>query len=346
MNFKLESGAFPARLRRELQGWEAVQPLAADGSDRQFYRLSRPGSSRICLYHPRPPGDRVSENDSYYYIGRHLREQEAPVPEIFTYCREEGWFLLQDLGNTSLQEHYRRQTDPEAQQVLYLKALEVLIHLQVFGTPGFSAAWCFDTPEYDVDLVRHRECGYFLEAFLRGYLGLNLPPEALNEEFARLLQRALSPAQKSFLHRDFQSRNLMVHQDRLWLIDFQGARLGPQHYDLASLLLDPYVNLPPDRQEFLVTAYLDRLQQYVAIDPEAWRRQYTYVALCRNLQILGAYGFLSHQKGKKFFEQFIPVACRSLVSRLDLLPAGDFPNLKKLAAQADALMRGRLSENI
>ena len=98
MSPELEPAAFPARLRRELQAWEAVQPLAADGSDRQFYRLSRPGSTRICLYHPRPPGDPVSENDSYYYIGRHLREQGAPVPEIFTYCREEGWFLLQDLG--------------------------------------------------------------------------------------------------------------------------------------------------------------------------------------------------------------------------------------------------------
>ncbi len=59
----------------------------------------------------------------------------------------------------------------------------------------------------------------------------------------------------------------MVQQDRLWLIDFQGARLGPQHYDLASLLLDPYVNLPPDRQEFLLTAYLDRLQQHLTIRP-------------------------------------------------------------------------------
>ena len=191
--------------------------------------------------------------------------------------------------------------------------------------------------------MRTRECGYFLEAFVQGYLGLDLAPELLGEEFEQLLHRALSPPQKSFLHRDFQSRNLLVQQDRLWLIDFQGARLGPQQYDLASLLLDPYVDLPPDRQEFLMRAYLDRLQHHVTVDPVAWRRQYDYLALCRNLQILGAYGFLSHRKGKKFFEQFIPVACRSLASRLELLPPGDFPNLRRLAAQADALVRGRWS---
>ena len=125
----------------------------------------------------------------------------------------------------------------------------------------------------------------------------------------------------------------MVHRHRLWLIDFQGARLGPRQYDLAALLLDPYVNLPLRVQENLLTAYLDRLQQHLTVDPVVWRQQYNYVALCRNLQILGAYGFLTQQKGKKFFRQFIPVACRSLEHRLELLPAGDLPILRRVAGQ-------------
>jgi aminoglycoside/choline kinase family phosphotransferase len=332
---------WPPQLQQELRAWKAVQPLIADGSDRQFYRLTRPGSSSICLYHPNPPGDRVTENDSYYYIGQHLRGQNSPVPEIFAYCREEGWFLLEDLGDISLQEHYCRQTDPEAQQALYLQALDVLIRLQVWGTKDFSSDWCFDTPEYDSNLVRQRECGYFLEAFIQGYLGLDSAPESLNEEFEQLLPLALSTLQKSLLHRDFQSRNLMVYQNRLWLIDFQGARLGPQQYDLASLLLDPYVNLSPPKQESLLSAYLDRLQQHFVINPGVWRQQYNYVALCRNLQILGAYGFLSHRKGKRFFEQFIPIACQSLLNRLDFLPTEDFPNLKRLAIRANELVRRR-----
>ena len=133
----------------------------------------------------------------------------------------------------------------------------------------------------------------------------------------------------------------MVHRHRLWLIDFQGARLGPRQYDLAALLLDPYVNLPPGVQENLLTAYLDRLQQHLTVDPVVWRQQYNYVALCRNLQILGAYGFLTHQKGKKFFRQFIPVACRSLEHRLELLPAGDLPVLRQLARKIRPLVMGR-----
>ncbi len=153
------------------------------------------------------------------------------------------------------------------------------------------------------------------------------------------MQRSLYPEQKFFLHRDFQSRNLMVHQNRLWVIDFQGARLGPLQYDLAALLLDPYVNLPFATQEILLTEYLGLLQEHLPLDPVVWRQRYDYVALCRNLQILGAYGFLSHQKGKTFFQQFIPVACRSLEHRLECLPESDFRGLRRVVAQAAKMVR-------
>ncbi len=163
--------------------WDSIQPIAADGSDRRFYRLQRPGDSRICLYHPQPPGDPVTENDSYYYIGRHLRRQGAPVPEIYSFCREEGWFLLEDLGDTCLQAECRRQADQTMEMTLYRRALQVLVQVQMAGSEGFSPAWCFDTPVYDADLVRARECHYFVQAFLQGYLGLETTPGGTNGGF-------------------------------------------------------------------------------------------------------------------------------------------------------------------
>ena len=162
---------------------------------------------------------------------------------------------------------------------LYRQALEVLVQLQIAGTQGFSPEWCFDTPFYDASLVRQRECHYFVQAFLQGYLGLETTPEELTEDFELLLQRALHPEQRFFLHRDFQSRNLMVHHNRLWLIDFQGARLGPLQYDLAALLLDPYVNLPFTTQEILLTEYLGLLQEHLPLDP---------VALAAAIQLCGS----------------------------------------------------------
>ena len=133
----------------------------------------------------------------------------------------------------------------------------------------------------------------------------------------------------------------MVHHNRLWLIDFQGARLGPLQYDLAALLLDPYVNLPFTTQEILLTEYLGLLQEHLQVDQALWRQRYQYVALCRNLQILGAYGFLSHQKGKTFFQQFIPAAFRSLEQRLECLPESEMRGLRRVVAQAAARVRRR-----
>jgi N-acetylmuramate 1-kinase len=337
MNPELEL-SLPPQLRQAILVWGAgkvdLQPIAADGSDRRFYRLRRPGDSLICLLHPHPPGNPVTENDSYYFIGRHLRRQGAPVPEMYAHCREEGWFLLEDLGDRSLYEQYRRQPDDNLRMALYSQALRVLVQMQLTGTKGFAPAWCFDTPAYDANLVRERECHYFVRAFLQDYLGLEISPEELAEDFELLLQRALYPEQRFFLHRDFQSRNLMLYHDRLWLIDFQGARLGPLQYDLAALLLDPYVNLPLTSQDILLAEYLRRLQEHLPVDPVVWRQRYNYVALCRNLQTLGAYGFLSQQKGKIFFRQFIPAAYRSLQHRLEIIPGGDFPELRRVVAQA------------
>jgi len=340
MNTKLDLALFPLHLRQEIQNWDTIGPIAADGSSRRFFRLKGSGGSCICLYHPHPPGEQVTENDSYYRIGRHLHGQGVPVPEIFTYCREEGWLLVEDLGDRSLQEEYI-QAEGQARLAIYRQALKVLVDLQTFGTQGFSPEWCFDTKFYDANLVRQRECHYFVKAFVQGYLGLETTPEALTEDFAFLLQQALHPEQRFFLHRDFQSRNLMVHHNRLWLIDFQGARLGPLQYDLAALLLDPYVNLPFTTQEILLTEYLGLLQEHLPQDPALWRQRYNYVALCRNLQILGAYGFLTHQKGKTFFQQFIPAAFRSLEHRLECLPASEMRGLRRAVAQAAAKVRLR-----
>jgi aminoglycoside/choline kinase family phosphotransferase len=337
MNTNLDLASFPLHLRQEIQDWDTIEPIAADGSSRRFFRLKGSGGSCICLYHPHPPGEQVTENDSYYRIGRHLHGQGVPVPEIFTYCREEGWFLVEDLGDRSLQEEYL-QAEGQARLAIYRQALKVLVDLQTFGTQGFSPEWCFDTEFYDANLVRQRECHYFVKAFVQGYLGLATSLEDFAADFDLLLERALFPEQRFFLHRDFQSRNLMVHRNRLWLIDFQGARLGPRQYDLAALLLDPYVNMPPATQEILLTEYLELLRDQLPVDLVDWRRQYKYVALCRNMQILGAYGFLSQQKGKTFFQQFIPPACRSLQNRLEGIPAGELPRLKRVVRQAAALI--------
>ncbi len=310
---------------------DAAQPLAGDGSDRRFFRLL--GSpTAVLLSHPYAPGDAVNENDSYYLIGRHLKARGVPVPEIHTYCREEGWMLLEDLGDISLETAARRQPGGEHLKHWYCRGLKVLVHQQVEGAKGFDPTWCFDTPEVNRSFLWDRECGYFVRAFLQGYQGLQIEMAELAPDFDRLLDRALSPEPVYFLHRDFQSRNLFIKDGEIRVIDFQGGRLGPLGYDVAALLIDPYVDLDPAWQEELLEYYLDLLAARLPLDRPAFKERFRHLALCRNLQILGAFGFLTRVKGKAQFARHIPAALRGLRRRLTAA-SGEFPRLAEVVAK-------------
>jgi len=305
-----------------------AQPLAGDGSDRRFFRL--PGSpTRVLLWHPYAPGGEVTENDSYFRIGKHLRGKGIPVPEIFHYCPEEGWMLLEDLGDISLEGFLKDQRADTQVRFRYGQALEILVQMQLDGLEGFDTGWCFDTPVVDGPFLRERECLYFVLAFLQGYLGLKIAAIELAEDFDRLIQAAVATHGLYFLHRDFQSRNLMIKNGRLRVIDFQGARLGPLGYDVAALLIDPYVGLSPQWQEEWLAYYLEELQKRISVDAAAFRRQYAYLALSRNLQILGAFGYLTKVKKKTYFARYIPAAVKELQRRLGE-KAGEFPLLEEV----------------
>ncbi|MBW1713185.1 MAG: phosphotransferase, partial [Deltaproteobacteria bacterium] len=126
-----------------------------------------------------------------------------------------------------------------------------------------------------------------------------------------------------FLHRDFQSRNIIIQDSppgsrQVRIIDFQGGRLGPPGYDLASLLIDPYVGLSSAEQAALFEGYLDLAAGRGVVDEKSFRQDYPVLALFRNLQMLGAFAYLSRVKGRPGFAWHIPAALaslRSLVAR-------------------------------
>jgi hypothetical protein len=212
---------------------------------------------------------------------------------------------------------------------LYRLALKLLVHQQIEAEKGFDPAWCFDTPAVTRPFLLERECRYFVWAFLRGYLGLEVDEADLAGDFNRLLAGSRPEESPFFLHRDFQSKNLFVQGEELRVLDFQGARLGPLGYDVAALLIDPYVNLSPALQEELLAFYLDLLEARLPVKPWDFREHYRHIALCRNLQILGAFGFLTRVKGKTQFAPYIPNALAGL--RLRLAPlSGFYPRLTAL----------------
>ena len=128
-----------------------------------------------------------------------------------------------------------------------------------------------------------------------------------------------------------QSRNIMVKGRKVYFIDFQGGRIGPIQYDLASLLIDPYVELPDVIQSELIDYSYELLSSVTDLNQEQFLACYHYCRLTRNLQILGAFAFLSKVKGKTYFEKYIPAAVKSLRSNLAAGGRTEFPALTAIA---------------
>jgi hypothetical protein len=262
------------------------------------------------VYYPGGTIGEPSENDSFFLIGSHLKGRGLPTPEIFDYQRRAGRFLMEDFGDRSLARYVINKRKIFISNE-YKKLINLLVALQVEGAKGFCADWCYDTPVYDANFSRERETDYFVREFVRGLLGRTLD-EQMYSELKEIAGRVDAEKIRLFLYRDFQSRNVMVRKDGFGLIDFQAGRLGPPQYDLASLLIDPYVGLDPVLQDEIRDYYMQILGEKIPLALSDFLVNYQVIGFQRNLQILGAFSFLSRVKGKKYFEKYIPAAVLNL----------------------------------
>lgn len=308
-------------------------PLCGDGSDRKFFRISNGSRSLVGLISPRRVAAPLAdENDSYLNIGNHLYSKGLPVPRILYADTDAGIFLLEDLGDLHLQR-FALSHAPRLESI-YAHVIRMLASFHRKAAQGFEQRLCFDSPLYDPAFVYERELEYFRKAFLNGCLGLDTAPEELSADFEAIAREAGVTESSLVFHRDFQSRNIMVWRAGLRLIDFQGMRFGPPAYDLASLLIDPYVKLPDRLQERLLYLYWSAAGHVLGVSKTVFLQKFAAVRLARNLQILGAYGFLGVAKGKKQFLQYIPFALRQLSLHLTRVGRQRFPRLTGLVDAA------------
>ncbi|MFP4225595.1 MAG: sugar phosphate nucleotidyltransferase [Desulfobacterales bacterium] len=311
------------------------EKLKGDGSDRTWYRLADEGGSLILADHGIQTGDDTCEIDSFIALGRHLFEKNIPVPQIFLKERFAGLVFLEDLGDTLLYD-WLQANPPKAEVIaIYQKVIRELLRMAVSGKEGFDPAAAYQGPAYDKPLILEKECRYFVDAFLNGYLPLNQPYETLADEFSRLADQAVLNSMSGFMHRDCQSRNIMIKNADIYFIDFQGGRIGPVQYDLAALLADPYAALPQPIQAQLIDFAMHEYMKYRSFSRNHFLAGYQACRVCRLMQALGAYGYLTRVKEKPFFSQFIPRAVRTLKQDLAGMP-GVFPLLSRTVDAAAA----------
>ncbi len=251
----------------------------------------------------------------------HFRQKGLPVPEIYAYSADAMCYLQQDLGDVMLFDRLKhaRETQSYSQEEISLleKTMRMLAHVQVKGAEQFDTSYCYPIPTFNKRSILW-DLNYFKYDFLK-ITGVEFLENELEDEFEHMAELLLKAQPFAFMYRDFQSRNVMVYENEPYFIDFQGGRMGPLQYDVASFLWQAKAAYPSSLKEHLMEVYLNEVQQLITIDREKFKRGLTFFVFFRTLQVLGAYGFRGYFEKKAHFLQSIPFALANLGELLPLI---------------------------
>jgi aminoglycoside/choline kinase family phosphotransferase len=301
-----------------------VVPLTGDASDRRYFRILLKDAPSIVLSLYATPFD--FDTLSFANVARLLSRMPVPIPTVIGHADDLGVLALEDLGDVTLQAHLGAAT-PTEHAALYRQAVSLIATMQKRGGELASNEYIPFGIAFDVEKLTW-ELDFFTRHFIEAYRGITIPAasrEALKQEFD-LLIHVLSSEPRVLCHRDYHSRNLMLHQGQLYIIDFQDARMGPDTYDLVSLLRDSYVDLPAQTVSELI-AYFLALKGSTDTEAE-FRSRFDLMALQRNLKALGTFGYQTTARRNPVYIQYIPRTLRYVRDNLEQL--AQFSRLREL----------------
>jgi N-acetylmuramate 1-kinase len=332
-----------------------VDLITGGGSKRCFYRI-RAGKRSFIL---QEAVDKT-ELDQYVRMGKYLAKGGISVPALLSGSVEEGLALFTDAGDESLYSIVSallKRGDLKKVASLYRKTIRELLKIQrlkISNAPDFLKSRIFDFEHY------RWESDYFREKCAGDVFGIQAICDPFLTAELEELAKSLVGEPRFLVHRDFQSKNVQVKGNKIYILDYQSARQGSPFYDLASLLKDPYVELPQELQKELFEFYVNNFYMnefYLNVGPASSRTKelqkheirselsldkavkiYNRAALQRLMQALGAYGKLGLDDGKTEFLQYIPPALRLLNETLE--NAGGFSRLRSLVSRIMAQATG------
>ncbi|RLD43029.1 MAG: phosphotransferase enzyme family protein [Bacteroidetes bacterium] len=286
-----------------------VTPLAESGSDRKYFRIFSENHSTLGVYNAD-----AKENLAFIEFTKHFQKKGLKVPEILAEEVTENIYLIEDLGDTTLfafltNEHKTSSFSKELQQKYY-QVLDALPEFQIIGGEGLNYSLCYPRSSFDKQSMMW-DLNYFKYYFLK-LAQIPFEEQALEDDYQKFTDYLLKANQNYFLYRDFQSRNIMVKNDEVYFIDYQGGRKGALQYDLASLLYDAKAEIPQEKREELYTYYIGQLKKHININEEEFKKFFQGYVLIRIMQAMGAYGFRGFYEKKAHFLASIPPALANL----------------------------------
>lgn len=293
-----------------------MNALPQSGSYREYYRILGNSKKAIGVYNAD-----LKENVAFLTFTKHFASKGIKVPAILAEEMRNEYYLLEDLGDTTLfqfAKQYRNGNGISAELIeMYKKVIDEMPKIQILAAADFDYSVCYPRASFDFQSM-HWDLSYFKYYFLK-LAKIAFDEQLLEDDYHTFIAYLLEADCNYFLYRDFQSRNIMIHNNLPYFIDYQGGRQGALQYDLASLLYDSKAELPNDVRTYLLDYYITEASKYTEINREQFIEYFRAYSLIRLMQAMGAYGFRGFYEKKEMFLESIPVALRDLKDLLELL---------------------------
>lgn len=303
--------------------FEEIVPLKASGSSRKYFRINVSGSYYIVCY-----SDNIMENRTFLVLSDYFLEKNINVPRILGVSNDFRLYILQDLGDRDLMSLIQSGNSPDRLNDIIPMVFSQLVRLQLLPQNEWNAKVEF--PPLDSELIRY-DFNYCFKNFFE-VSDIELDKSKIQSEFNKLERRLLSYPEDlwGLMYRDFQSRNIMLHDGKPFFIDYQSCRRGPGIYDLVSFAWQAKARFSHSQRLQIIDLYCEELAENNVPDPERVKGQVCYWAMFRVIQTLGAYGLRGLKEGKQHFIESIPLAVKNLadiITGYDLV--SEFPTLSE-----------------
>jgi len=283
--------------------------LPSSGSERRYFRIKSLNNNVIGAFNKD-----IKENIAFLTFTNHFEELSLNVPSLIAFELDQGIYLLQDLGDVNLFSLLfdGEKRLPVSDKVIgyYKQVLKALIRFQLEGGKNLDYSVCYPRQAFDRQSMQW-DLNYFKYYFLK-LKDIPFDEQKLENDFSSLIDYLLQAPSDYFMYRDFQARNVMIHKDVPWFIDYQGGRKGPLQYDLASLLFQAKADLPFELRNELLDFYLDELEKKIIVERKLFKDFYSGFVLIRTLQVLGAYGFRGYFQRKPHFIESVTYAMKNV----------------------------------
>lgn len=315
-----------------------IEKLPQSGSDRIYFRIFTTNETFIATYNLN-----VQENNTFVIFSKHFHQLHLPVPEVYCINEEQTIYIQKDLGSDSLLNKLEQHGHNDYVYGLFKKSLQALAAIQITGDKNLNYDVCLTAKEFGKQAILS-DLLYFKYYFL-DTLKLPYDKQAMLQDFEALSTYLTFTEHKYFMFRDFQSRNIIVNNDEVFFIDYQGGMKGALQYDVASLLWQAKAELSSEWKDNLLQYYIDEVEQVLqtTIDRNTFVSQYNGYVLIRLLQVMGAYGFRGLFERKAHFLASIPLGLTNLKFFLEHKRIGistpEFDRVLKLVASDEMIAK-------